>query len=220
MSFRHVSCSDFPHVRHFRATVLLIIMRNGKTVRMLAMSMANAQKRQFQDRIGRISKGGPNTLGQLYCGVSEEAKSKPQKSRGKRKVRFKGAQRSRFGRLMRETIMLPMSLMLGGAVVVMSRVGIYRFLPEGGEFTLKLGAAGEFLNGTFGLIVVASVLLLLFGAIFRTLKGMRAAATCVGFAVLLAGEGAMVERYPDVWATLYSPEYVTDYAAIGLLANF
>lgn len=177
------------------------------------MAMADQQKLAFQERLGRIRRGAPNTLGQLYCGVAEERKAKEA-------IRFKGARRSITATVARESLMLPFSLFLGGATILAARIGLYRYLPEGGELAVKLGTVGEYLNGGFGAITVGVLLALIFCGIFRTLKGVRAAASCVGFAAILAGEGVLVEQYPDIWATLYSPEFVTEYAALGQIAHF
>lgn len=89
--------------------------------------MDMAQKQQFTDRISRISSGGPNTFGTVYCGVQDVDTPKGKKVNGVTQISRETPDRPGFRTLMKAGFVsgIMQCASLGGcAYLYMTYVGV------------------------------------------------------------------------------------------------
>lgn len=173
-----------------------------------AMLGTEAQKRDFSDRLVRIAAGGENTTRHVHVGPSDEAlRARSGKRRRNRKVRSlpRAGQRSFFT----EIFMVPLALAFGAAAVTAGRVVEFHVLTD--EMVASTGAAAPYVP--YANIVLSALVALLVGRMLRLRGGARGKALLAGFAAMALFESLAVVRYPDVFATLYSADYVSQVVA-------
>jgi len=154
------------------------------------------QKSEFQDRLKRIASGGPNTTGQVYCGVSEEitnaAKPATQSS----------VQRMSF-------LMLVLSFFMGAGAMLTGRFGAFRyFMGDADGLTKTFGQLGGFIAVNMGDLVIAACLAIIFMYLFKLRGHWRGTALVVGLVSMMLGEVQLIVRAPDMFSVLYSADFV------------
>jgi hypothetical protein len=174
-------------------------------------SFSDKQHKLFEARLKRIDKGGPNTAGHIIVGPPDTA-GKPKRAR---RVRRNGDFLSRLGGAFGHLIVAPASFALGAAAVLAGRVGEHHVeragLPELAEAGM-LGFAA--MKAEF---VIAGLVILLFGALFRLNRGPRKLAVLMGFVAAFILQDAVIATYPDVFARLMPDTALTlpDIAALA-----
>lgn len=103
--------------------------------------------------------------------------------------------------LLRELLITPTAIVFGLMAVVGARaawyhLGAHEMLPES---IAGYGAQAE--------IALAAITALIFVLAFKLRSGMRFYAVAAGFAMMTFGENAFAETLPDLWTTMFSPEY-------------
>ncbi len=159
--------------------------------------MAELQRRDFVDRIHRIQKGGPNTQGTIYAGPAEAGGvqyTQPSKNRKPR------------GSFLKELILLPFAVVVGAVSMLAGRAGSYHIQAQPemvpAQYAELFAVSADW--------VIAAVLATILAWSFRMGHGLRCVALVAGFLAVMLGETMLVERAPDAFAAVFSPEYVAD----------
>lgn len=175
------------------------------------MTHKDDQKQEFNDRLKRIASGGPNTYGQVYCGIVDPKAATKSKTRATHhSLSF---------------LMLIGAFILGAMAMTVGRVGAFHFLA-GDALTLseKFGAFGGFVAANMGDLVIATFLAIIFKYLFHLrgnwfhLRGnWRGTALVVGVVSMMLAELPLMARAPDAFSILFSPEFVETklYGPIG-----
>ena len=156
--------------------------------------VAAGQRQSFEDRIGRIRDGGPNTMGTVYMGANDaDGQTIHRKRKGKGK-----AGRS-FG-----VFMVPLAIIFGGLAMLGGRVGLFHLsaqpdlIPE--DYAEMALAWSD--------LAIGLVLLFVFSVILKLGRGARKYALAMGFAAVMVGEAALIQQAPDLFVPMFSEEYV------------
>ena len=180
-------------------------------------SMADVQRSSFEERLGRIQEGGPNTLGQTLIGVAEPEKvTKAQKKRMAKQARANRAQKKKTS-FFSDVMMSPFAAAIGGISVLAGSMFGYHFLTPEGRFPIEDPNPYLVLTGDIGLAVI---LVLILGWAFKLLGApLRRLALIAGMGAVMFGEHLIIDRYPDVFAQLYSEAYVASSQAQSSVAT-
>jgi hypothetical protein len=158
-------------------------------------------RRKFEERLKRIQRGGPNTIGHIYVG---EASTETSVS----------AARGLFGRAggwLVALLVLPVAAALGGLSMAIGRFGSFHLASGEGQFTVQ--AVADFsphLGGVAGAILLGSLVCLILRWSFRLQAPVQGLAMVLGFAAVLMGEQMLVERAPGLFAALMSEDFVME----------
>ncbi len=179
------------------------------------MVTATLQKEEFQDRLQRIARGGPNTLGQLMAGPAEDNRTREKSSRKPRKAaraeaRMQARQQAqRQARSRRSTN--PIGAAIGGVLIGAMAVLVVRYV--------RFRLTGEALGGANAdfLLAIDLVLAMTLAIMFRTIFGSSSRLHGVG---KLLGVGAMalamhnlVFFAPGVFSQVFSTQWVQSVTA-------
>lgn len=177
-------------------------------------SMADVQRDSFEERLGRIQEGGPNTLGQTLIGVAEPEKvTKAQRKRMAKRAKAQRAQKKKTS-FFSDVLMSPFAAAIGAVSVLAGSLFGYHFLTPEGRYPIEDPNPYLVLTGDIGLAVLLALIL---GWAFKLLGApLRRLALIAGMGALMFGEHLIIERYPDVFAQLYSEGYVTDSQSPGI----
>ncbi len=156
--------------------------------------IAEGQKQTFEDRLGRIARGGPNTSGTVFIGSADADGTTVQ-----RKTKSK-----KGGSLLGNLLMLPLAMAFGALAMMLGRVGLYQLQarpeilpPDYAETILKMGDLGIGLLAMF-----------LFAMLLNMGRGLRKYALALGFIGIMLGEALVIQQSPDLFVTLFSEQYV------------
>ncbi|MBV1903576.1 MAG: hypothetical protein KUG58_08075 [Marinosulfonomonas sp.] len=156
--------------------------------------MDQEQKKNFGERLKRISKGGANTTAQVYVGPVEEAKVRRQADAGD------------LSSSMQYPLWIIGAVILGAGSVVLSR--LVRFQVTGGAL------AGE--NSDL-LMIVDGVVALTFVIAFRSMLGVNGLsmklAKIVGVVAMIGLMHSLVHEAPGAFAKVFSPVWVNEVIA-------
>lgn len=111
-----------------------------------------------------------------------------------------------FGRHMWEALLVPIAFVLGGLVMLGAELISFHYMTDEGHFdTSATGMLSGFL-GDIGLnILGASVVSMV---LFNAGQHVATIAFAVGNYLMMFHSDILMKAYPDLWATLFSPEYV------------
>ena len=111
-----------------------------------------------------------------------------------------------FGRQMREALLVPLALILGGLVMLGAELISFHYMPGEGSFaTSVLGMLSGFL-GDIGLNIAGA--LIVSTILYNAGQHVATIAFAVGNYLMMFHGDVPMKAYPDLWATLFSPEYV------------
>lgn len=166
------------------------------------MDQRELQKQQFQDRLKRVAAGGPNTLGQVYCGVIDE------------QTIAQAAKHANVGRL--SVMMLILAFILGAMAMTAGRMGAFHFLMGDPVILIeKFGKLGGFIASNMGDLVIAGFLAIIFMYLFHLRGNWRGTALVVGLVSMMLGEVHLMARAPDAFAVMFSQDFVETTLAGG-----
>jgi hypothetical protein len=171
---------------------------------MASMSgLSQEQHKLFEARLKRINRGGPNTSGHIIVGPADPT----EKPRRPRRVRREGDFLSRLSGAIGHLAVVPVSFALGGAAMMAGIVGQHHVqligLPEVAQAGL-LGQAA--LQAEF---VIAGIVVLILGGMFRLMRGPRKLAVVTGLGAAFLLQDAIVASQPDVFARLMPESAIT-----------
>lgn len=161
-------------------------------------SLADVQRKQFQDRIARIRKGGGQTGRQIYIGPADDTRGAVVKRVGP----------SRLREALGEMFMVPFALAIGALAMLSGRVAAYHGMANEGAALPAFVTPEHF--ALAGDITIAAVVLTLLGWSFRLGGGLRRLALITGFIGTMLGEAALIETAPAVFGALFSETYVAE----------
>ncbi|MDU8945599.1 hypothetical protein [Ovoidimarina sediminis] len=158
--------------------------------------MAEGQKQSFQDRIGRIEKGGANTMGTIYMGAVEADGKTIQPKRRKRKG----------GGLIVGLLMLPLAIVFGGIAMLGGRIGLFQLAAQpdliAEEYAETIMAWGD--------LGIGLVLMFVFAVALKMGKGIRKYGLAAGFIAVMLGEPLLIQQAPELFVPAFSEEYVAE----------
>jgi hypothetical protein len=155
-------------------------------------------KKKFEERLQRIQRRAPNTMGQIYVGEATEGASQ-------------SAGGSRVAGWLAGLLVLPVAAVLGGLSMGIGRFGSYHLASNDGAFTVAtLTEISPHLGGVLGAILLGSLVCVILRWSFRLGRPVQGLAMLLGFAAALFGEAQVIERAPGLFAALYSEAYVMD----------
>ena len=159
-------------------------------------SLSGEQQKMFEARLKRISKGGPNTSGHIIVGPADTR----EKPRRQRRVRRDGDFLSRLGGAMGHLALVPLSFALGGAAMLAGTVGEHHAARIGLPETTQAGFLG--LAALHTDILIAGLVVLVFGWALRLTRGPRKLAVVAGLAAGFLLQDTIIAAHPDVFAVL------------------
>ena len=173
------------------------------------MAIAQVQRQTFEERLNRIQVGGgENMAGELHAGPREKVRARSRKA-AKTKARPKTRQikASEDTGAGPNSIMLPLGIFLGALSVAVGRLTEFQLFAADGLGQIvppvpELATVGYFLFG--------GILALMFIWAFEMDSLIRRVAVVLGFVAGVMYEPMLIERIPDVYATLFSPGYVAE----------
>ncbi|MEL7461928.1 MAG: hypothetical protein AAFX45_11525 [Pseudomonadota bacterium] len=172
-------------------------------------SMSNMQRDGFDSRISRINSGlSPNSMGRVEVGPRDEVRAYEQaKKKGKhiRRVKMVARRRESFGSLM---LTIPSALIVGAFAFLAGRVAAFHMFTPQGLFQVQLPDAVWRIE-LWGDLAIAAVLVLMLGWTLKLTQGARKTALLLGFAGMMSAEVLVMQQFPDVFAQVYTPAYVT-----------
>lgn len=160
--------------------------------------MEDVQRQSFSERLGRIEKGAPNTMGQVYVGTDETfARKGSRAARGAKKgVSFRGVVLS--------ILFLPVALAIGAGAMIAGRKLEVMYADVSAEENLV--AQGVQMLGALGVGVVLALVLM---TVLRFKTGALKLGVMAGFAAVFFAEPELQSRMPGLWEALYAPNTVS-----------
>lgn len=183
-------------------------------------NMAAQHRAGFNERLGRIHSGGPNTMGKVLIGPGEQIRAKDAKRIQSKILRdAKRKKRRASGSLAGDIIAFPFAFAIGVGAIFAGRVATWQVLTPGGplaeEITLPAFMASWPLP-IFADLAIAAVLALLFAWAFRFTTGLKRLGVILGFAAMMSGEAFLVQAFPDLFEGFYAPSYIAAAATTTL----
>ncbi len=170
------------------------------------MAVAQAQKSTFEDRLARIQKGAPGTMGEVHIGPRDEALAKEGQSTNT--VRLKTKRKKVKVGEGSNLVLVPVALFIGGLSIFAGRAVAYHLFGEGGlmPVTLPVAALEAYIPYTH--LVIGALLALIFTWTFGFSNLVRKLAVVAGFAGMFYFEAQVIERFPGTYASFFSEAYV------------
>lgn len=170
--------------------------------------LENAQRQTFESRLKRINKGGANTAGTVVVGPPEDPKKAKRRSRKYRRPGngFLARLSAAFGHL----FLVPVSFALGAFAMLTGVVAAFHIdrlaLVDVSEASFFSAISAQ------SALIVAFLLALAFGWLFRLASGPRKIGLVAGLAAAFILQDSVIQTYPDVFARLMSDEITIDAA--------
>ncbi len=160
------------------------------------MPTAENQRNQFDGRLKRIQKGGANTMRQIYIGPAGAGVDPAR-------------QRPHFGLF--ATIV---AFILGALAFLLGSLVQFHVLAEDGLLPAgQFGATAEMMAAMLGDVMIAAVALFVLIKMCR-LKGLGPVLVgAIGLFAMMGGHSLSVGSAPQIYATLYSADYVEQHLA-------
>ncbi len=172
------------------------------------MATAQATHQTFEDRLKRINKGAPNTMGDLHIGPRDEATARDGKATNT--VRLKSSKKKIKIGEGSNVVLVPLAIIIGALSVFAGQAAAFHFFQDGGLMPITLPDAAAMLEPYLihAHLVMGGVLALLFTWTFGFNGMVRKLAVAVGFGAMLFGQVQVMERFPSVYANFFSEAYV------------
>ncbi len=172
------------------------------------MSLSNAQRRGFEDRLSRIKNGGDNTMGEVHIGPREEVRA-GEKRKPNNTVRMKKKTKSvKLGEGSSITL-VPLAFIFGAMSMFVGQAAAYHFFADTGLIQLDLSsitAVEPYLP--YAHFLFGGVLALLFAWTFRMMGGLRILALVGGLAVMVHYQADIVQKAPGLYQAFFSKAFV------------
>ncbi|MDJ1017425.1 MAG: hypothetical protein QNJ35_13010 [Paracoccaceae bacterium] len=177
------------------------------------MSLAETQRREFEERLKRINVGGNNTMGEVHIGPRDEVRANKMKRRSKpsNTVRMKPKKKKNVNLGEGSTsAMIVIGFLIGGFSMFAGQIAAFHFFSDGGlaPVTLSFERADEFIP--LAHFAIAVPLAFIFAWAFHLKGFLRKAAVIGGLAAAFYYHGDLVERFPGTHANFFSEAYVTE----------
>ncbi|MEM9969976.1 MAG: hypothetical protein AAF762_02600 [Pseudomonadota bacterium] len=168
--------------------------------------MAKKQRDAFDQRLNRIKKGAPNTMGEIEIGPREEVRA-GKRSKRSSTVRMKRKEKKVNLGEGSNWVMVPTAFVVGGFSMFVGGAAAYH-LFGGGLFPVEVQVAAIEPYLPYANIAIAALLGLFFTWSFGFTNKKRKVALALGLIGALYFEGDLIQRYAGSYAAMYSPDYV------------
>ena len=171
------------------------------------MSLAEAQRKSFENRLGRIRVGASNTMGEMHIGPAEDRRANEGKPKNRVRVRSRKKQNVRLGEGS-NTVLLPVAALVGGlSMFVALAMQFHLFDPRG---LLQLGTPFPALEPymQYAPVVFASFFALAFSWTFHLNTFLRRAALIAGVMAGFVFHPQLVDLLPGSHVAVFNKEYV------------
>ncbi len=177
------------------------------------MSLAEEQRRSFENRLGRIRDQASNTMGEVHIGPAEARASE---GKPKNRVRVKSKKDTKEVMLGQgsNTVLIPVGFILGGlSMFAGMALNFHLFDPRGllGGLSAPHPALEPYM--IYAPLVFASVFALAFSWTFHLSNFLRRAALVAGVIAGFVYHPQLVDTFPGTHVTFYSKQYVKDVRA-------
>lgn len=171
------------------------------------MSLSNAQRDGFDQRLNRIKKGGANTMGEVQIGPRDESQRKGSKHANT--VRLKKKKNTKVKDLDRGSTLalLPLAAFFGGLSMFVGQAADYQLFNAGGLFAMGVPHPALDPYMQYAPFALGGVLALLFAFTFR-LSGLKFIAMAAGFWAVFQYKIALIHTFPGMYAGFFSKEFV------------
>ncbi len=171
------------------------------------MSLAEAQRKSFEDRLGRIRVGASNTMGEVHIGPAEDRRANEGKPKNRVRIKSRKKQNVRLGEGS-NSVLIPVAVLLGGlSMFVALAMQFHLFDPRG---ALQLGVPHPALEPymQYAPFVFASVFALAVSSTFRLNTFLRRTVLIAGVMAGFVFHPQLVNTLPGVHVAAFSKEYV------------
>ncbi len=171
------------------------------------MSLAEAQRKSFEDRLGRIRVGASNTMGEVHIGPAEDRRANEGKPKNRVRVKSRKKQNVRLGEGSNK-VLVPVAAVLGVmSMFVALALQFHLFDPRG---LLQLGAPHPAVEPyiQYAPFVFASVFAIAFMWTFHLSTFLRRAVLVAGVMAGFVFHPQLVDRFPGTHVAAFNKEYV------------
>ena len=177
------------------------------------MATARATHQSFEDRLNRINRGAPNTMGEVHIGPRDEEKARSGKATNT--VRLKTKKKKVKVGEGSNLVLVPVALVIGAMCAFAGQASAFHFFQDGGLMPVTLPEAVAMVEPylIYAHLAIGGLLALIFTWTFGFNGLLRKLAVVAGFGAMLFGHVQMVEQFPAIHANFFSEAYVA--AATG-----
>ena len=182
------------------------------------MSLSNAQRSGFDDRLKRIQKGGANTMGELHLGPVDEERARNGKGKGTNTGRLKkkkGKKVDLNGGGSTVTL-APLGVLLGGLAMFVGQAINYQLFHETGLFGLSVPVEALTPYMQYAPFLFGGIFALMFVWTFRLNTPIRFAAVGAGFVAAFVYQIAIMKTVPFMYVGFFSKEFVKATLSAGV----
>lgn len=173
------------------------------------MATSRVQKQTFEDRLARINKGAANTMGEVHIGPRDEQQARSGKNVNTVRIKKKGKRKVELGRGS-SVVLMPLALLIGALSAFAGKAAAFHFFSEGGLMPVTLPTTALDAYLPFAHLAIACLLAMLFAWTFRLTGFVRMATVALGLGAVVYAEPQLVERFPGVYASMFSETYVAE----------
>lgn len=181
------------------------------------MAKGAIDRSAFDQRLGRIRDGGPNTMGKMLVGPGEEIRAKDaRKAQARMKKEMRKSFRRARGLSGGDFIAFPLAIAMGAIAVVAGRIATWQFLTPGGPLAERITLPEKVAVlplPLFADLAIAAVLALMLAWAFSFATGLKRLGVVLGFGAMISGEAFLIQRFPDVFANFYQQEFIASASA-------
>lgn len=159
-------------------------------------SLSDEQHKKFEERLKRISRGGPNTSGHIIVGPAEPNK----RQRRQRLARRPGDFLSRLAGAIGHVVVAPVSFALGGIAMMAGIVGEHQAQRAGLAELAEAGIVAQLMP--YKEFLLAGLVVVILGGLLRLNRGPRKLAVLAGLAAAFVLQDQIIATYPDAFALL------------------
>ena len=174
------------------------------------MSLSNAQRAGFEDRLSRIKKGGDNTMGEVHIGPREEVRA-GDKKKSNNTVRMKKKTKNVKIGQGSSISLIPLAFVFGAMSMFVGQAAGYHMFAETGLIQLDVsGFAMVEPYIPYAHFAIGGVLALLFAWTFRLMGGLRVFALIGGLVVMVHYQTEIVQKAPGLYQAFFSKAFVKE----------
>lgn len=173
------------------------------------MSLDQAQRKGFEDRLSRIKKGGANTMGEVQIGPRDEREAK--KSRPSNTVRLKRKKAAQVNIGEGSNLVFGIvAAVIGVLCMIVGQAAEYHLFHPDGVFNVTMPIEALQPAVPYAHFIVAALLALGLGWAFGLTNMIRRMAMLAGLAAAVVWQTELVERYPGAYTAIFSEAFVAE----------
>lgn len=173
------------------------------------MSVADSQRKGFEQRLSRIKKGGANTMGEVQIGPRDEATARSSRPTNTVRLKRKKAKSVNIGEGS-NLVLAPIAAAVGGLAMFVGQAVEYHLFQPGGLFNISMPLELVQPALPYAHFAIAIALALALSWAFGLTNLIRRMAMIAAMAAVTAYQTQLVERYPGVYTAVFSETFVTD----------